>query len=60
LGLIKHTISTCSSKVISLLYKGLVHPKLEVGMSLASSYLKKDIKVLKDVQRRATKVISGM
>ena len=38
LGLIKCTISTCSSKVISLLYKGLVHPKLEVGMSLASPY----------------------
>ena len=60
LGLIKRTISTCSPKVISLQYKGPVRPKLEVGKPLASPYFKKDIKVLEDVQRRSTKVISGM
>jgi hypothetical protein len=37
-----------------------VCPKLEVGMSLASLYFEKVIKFLEDVQRHATKVISGM
>ena len=37
-GLIQHTLSTCPPNVISLLYKGLVHPKLEFGMS---QYFKK-------------------
>jgi hypothetical protein len=60
LGLIKHIISSRSPKVISLLYKRLVHPKLEVGMFLASPYFKKDIKFLEDVQRRASKVTAGM
>jgi len=49
MGLIKHTLFTCSPKVINLLYKGLVHPKLEVGMALVSPYFKKDTKVLEDM-----------
>ena len=60
MGLIKRTLSTRSLKVISLLYNGLVFPKLEAGMYLVTSCFKKDIKVLEDVQRRAIKVISGM
>ena len=59
MGLIKCTISTCSLKVISLLYKELVHPKLEVGMSLASPYFKKDIKFV-GICRDIPLVISGM
>jgi hypothetical protein len=45
---------------MSLLYKGLVCPKLEVGMSLASTDYKKRHKVLEVVQRHATKVMSSM
>ena len=49
-----------SPKIISLLFKRLVHPKVEVRISLASPYFQKDITVLEDFQRHATKVISGM
>ncbi|XP_065561312.1 uncharacterized protein LOC136027777 [Artemia franciscana] len=35
LGLIKRTISSHSPKILSLLYKGLVQPRLETGMVLA-------------------------
>jgi len=59
MGLIRRTLSICSPKVIKLLYRGLVGPKLEGGLSLAPHF-KKGIKVLKDVQKRAAKVISGM
>ncbi|XP_065575039.1 uncharacterized protein LOC136036664 [Artemia franciscana] len=59
MGMIKCTLSTCLLKVIGLLYKGLVCHKLEGGMSLSSLYFIKHIKVLKDVQRYATKVILG-
>ena len=54
MGQIKFSLSMHSPKVTSLLYKGLVHPKLEVATSIASPYFKKDIKVLEDVQRHAT------
>ena len=60
LGLIKRTISSCSPKILSLLYKGLVQPRLETGMVLASPFFKKDAKLLEDVQRRATKMVSGL
>ena len=36
-----------------------MYPKLEVGMSLASQYCKIKIKVPKNIQRNANKVISG-
>ena len=60
LGLIKRTISSQSPKILSLLYKGLVWPRLETGMVLASPFFKKDAKILEDVQRRATKMVSGL
>ena len=60
LGLIKRTISSRSPKILSLLYKGLVWPRLETGMVLASPFFKKDAKILEDVQRRATKMVSGL
>jgi len=42
------------------LYKALVRPRLEVGMSLAAPFFKKDRKLLEDVQRRATKMVTNM
>ena len=42
------------------LYKALVRPRLEVRMSLAAPFFKKDKKLLEDVQRRATKMVSNM
>ena len=50
LGLIKRTISSRSPKILSFLYKGLVRPRLETGMVLASPFFKKDVKILEDVQ----------
>ena len=49
-----------SRTILSHLYKGLVWPRLETGMVLASPFFKKDVKILEDVQRRATKVGSGL
>jgi hypothetical protein len=42
------------------LYKALVCPHLEVGMSLASPYFKKDKVILERVQRRATEMVKGL
>jgi len=54
LGLIKRTISSCSPKILNLLYKGIVQSRLETCMVHASPLFKKDI------QRRDTKMVSGM
>ena len=59
LGLIKQTFTTRKSGVITKLYKAMVRPHLEFGMTLASPYYKMDVKVLESVQRRATKLISA-
>ena len=60
LGIIKRTISSRHPRVLMKLYKALVRPRLEVGMSLAVPFFKKDKKLLEDVQRRATKRVSSM
>ena len=60
LGLIKRTISSHSPKILSLSYKRLVWPRLETGMVLESPFFKKDVKILEDVQRRATMMVSGL
>ena len=58
--LIKRTISSCLPKILSLLYKGLVWPRLETGMIHASPFFKKDVKILEDDQRKVTKMVSGL
>ena len=60
LRIIKRTISSQHPRVLMKLYKALVHPRLEVGMSLAAPFYKKDKKLLEDVQHRATKMVSSM
>ena len=60
LGIIKRTISSQHPRVLMKLYKVLVRPRLEVGMSLAAPFFKKDRKLLEDVQRRATKMVTNM
>jgi hypothetical protein len=42
------------------LYKALVRPRLESGMSLTSPYFKKDKEILERVQRRATKMVKNL
>ena len=60
LGIIKRTISSQHPRVLMKLFKALVRPHLEVGMSLAAPFFEKDKKLLEDVQRHATKMVSSM
>jgi len=51
----------CKDKELLLqLYKSLVRPRLEYCIQAWRTYLKKDIKVLERVQKRATILISGL
>ena len=45
---------------MGLLHKGLVWPRLQTGMVLASPFFKKDVKIFEDVQTRATKMVSEL
>ena len=60
LGMIKRNIKFKSKNVIIKLYKSLVRPRLEYCIQAWSPYLRKDIERMERVQRRATKLISGL
>ena len=60
LGMIRRTITCKNKDIIMNFYKTLVRPILDYGSAIWSPYLKKDITTLEKVQRRATKMITGM
>ena len=60
LGLIKRNFIDRSQETIILLYKSLVRPHLEYCCQIWSPYYKKDIKLIEGVQRRATKLVTGI
>ena len=60
LGLIKRSFVTRKSCVVIKLYKSLVRPHLEFGLTLAFPQNKMDTRALESVQRRATKLVRGL
>jgi hypothetical protein len=57
LGMIKRNFAHRSKDVVLKLYKQIVRPHLEYAVQAWSPYYSKDIKVLEDVQKRATKLV---
>src|SRR5678816_4586531 len=59
LGIINRNVVYKSKEVISKLYNSYVRPVIEYCAQVWAPYLKKDLDMLKRVQRRATRMISG-
>ncbi|PKU47473.1 hypothetical protein llap_2213 [Limosa lapponica baueri] len=60
LGCIKRSVARRSMEVILPLYSTFMRPHLEYRIQLWGSQYKKDMDLLKWIQRRATKVIRGL
>jgi hypothetical protein len=60
LGFIYRNFDHKSKDIILPLYKSLVRPHLEYAIQFWNPYFVKDIEILEQVQKRATKLIPGM
>ena len=60
LGMIRRNITYKEKGLIVPLYKAIVRPHLEYCIQAWRSYLRKDIDMLEKVQRRTTKLITGL
>ena len=60
LGRIRSAFTCLDEKTLPPLYKALVRPRMEFAIQAWSPYLKKDIKTLEKVQRRATKLVPAL
>jgi len=58
--MIRRTFLCKDKQLILQLYKSLVRPRLEYCIQAWIPYLKKNISVLERVQKRTTKLISGL
>ncbi len=57
LGLVKRSFTYMDTEMFLPLYKTLVRPHLEYATAVWSPYFQKDILLLENVQRRATKQV---
>ena len=55
-GLIKRTFTSVNTSVFTTLYKSMVRPIMEYASCIWSPYLIKDINLLENVQKRATRL----
>jgi len=60
LGMIKRSFQNRSKDIILPLYKSLVRPHLEYCVQAWRTHLVKDIKLIENVQHRATKMITDL
>jgi len=60
LGLINRSVKYKSREVMKKLYLAYVRPHLEYSVQAWSPYLEKDIDMLERVQRKATRLVSGL
>ena len=60
LRMIRKNITYNDKSLIVPLYKAIVRPPLEYCIHACSPYLRKDIYMLEEIQRRATKLVPGL
>ena len=59
-GLIRRSFTYLDETMFKLLFMSLVRPHLEYASSVWNPYMSKDIDLIENVQRRATKIIPGL
>ena len=60
MGMIHRTFTTLNMSTFRCLFKVMVRPHLEFGQTAWSPYKKKDIRVVENVLRRASKLVPGL
>ena len=59
MGIIRRLFCTLDDEIFPLMFKSLVRPNLEYASSVWNPYIKRQIKLLEDVQRHAAKLLPG-